>query len=117
RWSNLFTVDAGAGDDSVSIGAASRAYAEDSFGKSLFDALARVEARLGEGDDMFAGTGRDTAVYDGAIEGYLLTALEDGSITVEDIDLSNGDEGTDTLAGVAFLCFAGSTTATDDLFA
>jgi YVTN family beta-propeller protein len=117
RWSNLFTVDAGAGDDSVSIGAASRAYAAESFGVSLFDALARVEVRLGEGDDAFGGTGRDSAVYDGAIEGYLITALAGGGVQVEDIDLTNGDEGTDTLTGVAFLRFGNTTYVTDDLFA
>jgi 2',3'-cyclic-nucleotide 2'-phosphodiesterase (5'-nucleotidase family) len=117
RWSNLFTIDAGAGDDVVSLGAASRAYAAESFAASLFDALARAEVRLGAGNDMFEGTGRDTAIYDGAIEGYLVTALAGGGLQVEDIDLSDGDEGTDTLAGVAFLRFGATTVATDDLFA
>lgn len=117
RWSNLFTIDTGAGDDSVSIGAATRAYAAESFAKSFFDAFARAEVRLGEGDDLFEGTGRDTAIYDGAIEEYLITALEGGSVRVKDIDLSNGDEGTDTLSGVAFLRFGATTYALDDLFA
>jgi 2',3'-cyclic-nucleotide 2'-phosphodiesterase/3'-nucleotidase/5'-nucleotidase len=117
RWSNLFTIDTGAGDDSVSIGAATRAYAAESFAKSFFDAFTRVEVRLGEGDDVFEGTGRDTAVYDGAFAGYLVTALEDGSVMVEDIDLTNGDEGTDLLFGVAALRFGTTTYALDELFA
>lgn len=116
RWSNLFQLDTGAGDDVVTIGAASRAYAAESFARSFLDAFARAEVRLGEGDDRFDGTGRDTALYDGPIGGYLLTALEGGGVRVEDIDPANGDEGTDTLFGVAFLRFGGTRVAVDDLF-
>jgi hypothetical protein len=114
RWSNLFTIDTGAGDDTVRLGAATRAYAADSFARSFFDAFARAEVRLGEGDDRFDGTGRDTAIYDGDIGGYRITATDDG-VVVEDINLATGDEGTDTLTGVAFLRFGATTTAIDDL--
>ncbi|WP_144299969.1 endonuclease/exonuclease/phosphatase family protein [Elioraea rosea] len=117
RWSNLFTIDTGAGDDTVTVGDASRAYAAESFGESFFSANTTVEIRLGEGDDAYQGTGRDIAVYDGAIEGYLITALEGGGVQVEDIDLGDGDEGTDTLLGVAFIRAGGTTYALDDLFA
>lgn len=117
EWSNLFVIDTGAGADTVTVGDASRAYAAESFGESFFSANTEVEIRLGAGDDSFQGTGRDTAVYDGPIEGYLITALEGGGVRVEDIDLANGDEGTDLLSGVAFIRAGGTTYALDDLFA
>lgn len=117
RWSTLFVIDTGAGDDTVTVGDASLAYAEESFARSFLSANTTVEIRLGEGDDLYQGTGRDTAVYDGPIEGYLFTALEGGGVRVEDIDLDDGDEGTDTLFGVAFIRAGGTTYALDDLLA
>jgi 2',3'-cyclic-nucleotide 2'-phosphodiesterase (5'-nucleotidase family) len=116
RWSNRFVIDTGAGDDSVTIDAASEAYATQSFARSFLDAFATVEITLGEGDDAYAGTGRDTAVYDVAIDDYVITALEGGGFQVEDVSLENGDEGTDTLTGVAFFRFGGTTVAADELF-
>ncbi|WP_291298849.1 choice-of-anchor I family protein [Elioraea sp.] len=115
-WSNLFVIDTGAGDDSVTIDGATEAYAAQSFAQSFFDAFATVEVKLGEGDDDYSGTGRDTAVYEGAIEDYVITATEDG-FSVEDINLENGDEGTDTLSGIAFFRFGGTTYAADEVFA
>lgn len=117
RWSNVFLIDTGDGDDVVTIGAATRAYAAESFARSFLDTFARVEVRLGAGDDVFAGTGRDTAIYDGARDGYLLSLLEGGGLRVEDIDATDGDDGIDTLTGVAFLRFGTTTYALDDLFA
>jgi 2',3'-cyclic-nucleotide 2'-phosphodiesterase (5'-nucleotidase family)/DNA-binding beta-propeller fold protein YncE len=116
RWSNLFVIDTGAGNDSVTIDGATQAYAAQSFARSFFDAFAAVEITLGEGDDAYAGTGRDTAIYEGAIEDYVITATENG-LSIEDTNLENGDEGTDTLSGVAFFRFGGMTYAADELFA
>ncbi|WP_291298848.1 endonuclease/exonuclease/phosphatase family protein [Elioraea sp.] len=114
-WSNLFAIDTGAGDDVVAITAASRAYAAESFARSFFDAFATATVRLGEGDDVLQGTGRDTARYDGPLSGYTITALAGGGIEVADSDLANGDEGTDLLFGVAFLTAGGTTYAVDSL--
>ena len=64
------------------------------------------------GNDAIDGNGgTDTAVYAGAWTGYAVT---DGGATVTDIDASNGDEGTDTLAHVETLRFAGVDVAAAD---
>jgi predicted extracellular nuclease len=117
RWSNLFVIDSGAGDDVVTITAATRDYAAGSFGRSFRDAFATATVTLGAGDDVLQGSGRDTAVYAGPIAGYAVTAVAGGGIAVTDIDLANGDDGTDLLFGVAFLTAGGMTFATDSLIA
>jgi hypothetical protein len=117
RWSNLFTIDTGAGDDVVTLTAATRAYAAESFSRSFLDAFATATVTLGEGDDVFQGTGRDRAVYDGPIGGYAITALAGGGLEVTDIDTGNSDEGTDLLFGVAFITAGGTTYGVDQLIA
>jgi T1SS-143 domain-containing protein len=51
------------------------------------------------------GGENDTAQYAGATSGYSVTRNGDGSFTVDDIDGTNGDEGTDTLYGIEGIDF------------
>ncbi|MGK7898689.1 MAG: FG-GAP-like repeat-containing protein, partial [Xenococcus sp. (in: cyanobacteria)] len=63
----------------------------------------------GAGDDILdGGDGLDVASYQGEIDGFDITVNDDGSITVTDIDLSDGDEGTDTLTNISQLAFGGN---------
>lgn len=62
-------------------------------------------------DSLTGGEGSDTARFAGARAGYAIT---NQGRTVTDIDLSNGDEGTDTLTGIEYLQFADQTVATED---
>lgn len=60
----------------------------------------------GLGDDLLAGGGDegDLAVFDGMMAGFDV-AMADGAGTVDDIDSSDGDQGTDTLSGISILRF------------
>ncbi|MFN4015225.1 MAG: VCBS domain-containing protein [Reyranella sp.] len=58
-------------------------------------------------DSLDGGDGLDRAVYAGAQGGYRLHGNTDGSITVTDIDLANGDMGTDVLRAIERIDFAG----------
>ncbi|SFV17092.1 type I secretion C-terminal target domain-containing protein [Pseudoduganella namucuonensis] len=59
----------------------------------------------GGNDALHGGAGMDTAMFGGAVAGYKL-GYAGGVVTVQDTDLANGDEGTDTLSGVERLRFA-----------
>lgn len=61
--------------------------------------------RGGGGNDTIIGSGRDIAIFTGARNGYSVTRI-DGVTTVRDVDLTDGDEGTDTLVGVRVIQFA-----------
>ncbi len=64
----------------------------------------------GAGNDILdGGDGDDFAAYQGDIGGFDVNINDDGSITVTDIDLSDGDEGTDTLTNISQLEFGGNT--------
>ena len=64
----------------------------------------------GAGNDILdGGDGEDLASYQGDLDGFDVTINDDGTITVKDIDLSDGDEGTDTLTNISQLQFGGST--------
>ena len=63
----------------------------------------------GAGDDILdGGSGLDVASYQGDIVGFDIDIKDDGSITVKDIDPSNGNEGTDTLTNISQLAFGGT---------
>jgi VCBS repeat-containing protein len=71
----------------------------------------------GAGDDTIYGgtnlnasdTGAgDQAVYDHTPGGYSVTFNNNGTVTVQDTNSADGDEGTDTLAGVETLNFGGA---------
>ncbi|MFG1379929.1 calcium-binding protein, partial [Xanthobacter autotrophicus ATCC 700551] len=61
----------------------------------------------GGNDTLVGGSGTDVAVYAGPQSGYSVVATG-GGYQVTDIDLSNGDEGTDTLTGVERIAFNGN---------
>ncbi|VEP18019.1 hypothetical protein H1P_6740001 [Hyella patelloides LEGE 07179] len=64
----------------------------------------------GAGNDILdGGDGLDIALYEGKFEGFDITINDDESITVTDIDTSDGDEGTDTLTNISQLAFGGNT--------
>ena len=66
------------------------------------------------GDDRITGgQGTDTAAFSGALEDYVFTRNEDGSVSVT--DNVAGRDGTDTLSEIEFLEFSDQTVATDDL--
>ena len=59
------------------------------------------------GDDTLAGgTGQDTALFSGNLDDYDVTIGEDGSVTVTDTNLADGDDGEDLVDGVETLQFA-----------
>lgn len=65
------------------------------------------------GNDQLRGNGgTDTAVFSGDIQGYSITYGKRGTIIVTDIDLSDGDDGTDTLSSIEYLEFANYTYST-----
>ena len=64
------------------------------------------------GDDNVDGeNGDDSFVFSGARAGYSIT---NNGTTVTDIDATDGDDGTDTLANIEFLKFTDQTVATED---
>ena len=55
----------------------------------------------GSGNDILdGGLGHDVARYQGKAEGFNRTLNDDGTWTIKDIDLSDGNEGTDTLTNI-----------------
>ena len=76
----------------------------------------KVENFNGEpGDDTFVGGGNDgthpfgysdTVNYQGAQANYQITKISDNTFTVTDLDLSDGDDGTDTLVDIEAISFS-----------
>lgn len=61
-------------------------------------------------DTLKGGTDFDTAIFSGAMSGYRFSYGKDiNTLIVSDIDLTNGDDGTDTLMGVEKLQFSDKT--------
>jgi len=61
----------------------------------------------GRGNDSLDGAaGTDTALYFGAFSGFTVVTVDPTHMTVTDIDLSNINEGTDTLANFEFIQFS-----------
>jgi predicted extracellular nuclease len=108
---NLITVDAGAGDDVVRLGAADRAYAAPVFGLSQFDSRAVTQVVLGAGDDTLYGTAsdRDMAIYADSLSDVAFEAIAGG------VRVTTATEGTDELYDVEFVQLAGSRYALDAL--
>jgi hypothetical protein len=57
-------------------------------------------------DSLDGGNGTDTARYAGPRSGYEVLGNADGTVTVTDLDTTNGDMGTDRLRGIEGLNFA-----------
>jgi Ca2+-binding RTX toxin-like protein len=66
-------------------------------------------------DDIDGGQGFDTAVYDGSFFDYLIVRKDTGNdkVTITDLNMSNGNEGTDTLKQVEALQFGDVTIRLD----
>jgi hypothetical protein len=62
----------------------------------------------GAGDDVIEGGdgANDRAVFGGALAGYMLSGIPGGAITVQDVDLSDGDDGQDLVTGTELFEFA-----------
>ncbi|MET4733442.1 VCBS repeat-containing protein [Thalassospira sp. MBR-102] len=68
----------------------------------------------GEGDDTLAGgEGHDQAVFSGNRKDYAIEDNGDGSLTVRDLNASDGDDGADIVSGVEELVFADETYTVD----
>ena len=63
---------------------------------------------LGGTDDLRGGAGIDTAVFGGTAAGHVLQTFR-GKLQVLDTDLSDGNDGTDTLTGIERVRFADGT--------
>ncbi|MYZ51495.1 FG-GAP-like repeat-containing protein [Malikia spinosa] len=57
-------------------------------------------------DRVDGGVGKDEVVFSGKFAGYGITNQGNGSWVVKDTDLSDGDDGTDTLSGIEMLRFS-----------
>ena len=98
EWTLVENAISGSGDDSL-VGNSADNYLEAGAGKDV------LEGR--EGDDILVGgAGQDTAFYTGLIAEYSVSWDPNSeTITVVDIKISNGDDGTDTLSGIERLVF------------
>ncbi len=68
----------------------------------------------GEGDDTLAGgEGHDQAVFAGNRKDYAIEDNGDGSLTVRDLNASDGEDGADIVSGVEELVFADETYTVD----
>ncbi len=108
----------GDGDDSL-IGGSGRNTLEGGSGDdTLIGDNDRDILNGGDGNDILigkrgndildGGEGLDVASYQGDMVGFDVTINDNGSITVRDIDTSNGNEGTDTLTNISQLAFGNS---------
>ena len=90
------TINGGAGNDTIDGGA---------DGDSLSGGADNDTISGGLGDDTIdGGTGTDTAWYQGLYTGFAVTAFNDsGSIVYTDINLSDGDQGADTLSNIEWI--------------
>jgi Ca2+-binding RTX toxin-like protein len=70
----------------------------------------------GEGNDLITGGyNPDTAFYDGNYSDYEVSRDYTGLITVGDLNLGDGDEGTDSLTSISTLQFADQNISTDSI--
>jgi predicted extracellular nuclease len=103
RAGRTVVIDAGAGDDAVTIAAATRDYVA-SRGWTLAQSFSEVTG--GAGDDTLVGAdSRDTAVFSGNAADYLIAVSPTGVTTVTDLNLADGDDGTDTISFFEVLRF------------
>ncbi|MEL7407679.1 MAG: FG-GAP-like repeat-containing protein, partial [Cyanobacteria bacterium J06558_2] len=106
---NTDTLEGGSGNDSLN-GEESNDILNGGEGNDILEGGAGSDIlEGGAGNDILdGGDGLDLASYQGDIDGFDITVNDDGSITVTDIDLSDGDEGTDTLTNISQLAFGGN---------
>lgn len=107
-----FAVDLSLAQGSVGFTVTNTGVATTLTGSAQGDTL-----RSGDGADILIGGGGDdtlisiahtaTAIYGGAVADYTLTKVGGGTWQIVDINLADGNSGTDTLIGVATVQFAG----------
>ena len=121
---NLFQVLGGSGADRLSGTAGddelngNQSNTPNAVDADVLDGRDGDDLLLGKGGDdtLIGGGGNDTAAYAGSADGYAIGGTRDGSgfftsfTGVTDIDLTNGDDGADTLSGVETLRFANGET-------
>ncbi|MCD1595129.1 tandem-95 repeat protein, partial [Thalassospira xiamenensis] len=67
------------------------------------------------GDDLLSGgEGQDKAVFSGNLSDYAIEDNGDGSLSVRDLNVSDGDDGADIVSGVEELVFADGTYTVDE---
>ena len=59
----------------------------------------------GGNDTLIGGFGNDTAVFNGNMADYEFSYQSNGQIIVHDLNLTNGNDGTDTLSGIELASF------------
>jgi Ca2+-binding RTX toxin-like protein len=102
-------VDGGDDDDIISGGSGNDALTGGTGNDEIWADAGDDTLTGGAGNDLIdAGAGYDVAQFGGAFAGYSVI-VSGGSITVRDLDPSDGDEGTDTLQGVELLQFSDRT--------
>ncbi|QKE65475.1 M10 family metallopeptidase C-terminal domain-containing protein [Aquipseudomonas campi] len=70
-----------------------------------------ITGRAGD-DTLLGGAGEDAAIYSGSAADYLFS-WENGHLTITDKNLSDGNDGTDTLQGIEEVRFSDSTFAVE----
>jgi serralysin len=98
----------GDGDDRFYTTGTARAVLAGQGGNDLLKSGAGHDVLQGGtgNDTLYGGYGTDTAIYTGNQGDYTFAANADGSLTVRDVNVANGDDGTDTLYGIQTLRFA-----------
>lgn len=98
----------GDGDDLFNTTGTARAVLAGQGGNDILKSGAGHDVlQGGTGNDiLYGGYGTDTAVFTGNQADYEFAANADGSVTVRDINLANGDDGTDILNGIQTMRFA-----------
>jgi Ca2+-binding RTX toxin-like protein len=99
-------VDGGSGEDVVSGGAGADTLLGGAGRDEIWGDVGNDDIVGGAGDDLiYGGAGEDTAGYSGVRAGYIILA-SGGSVTVWDIDASDGDDGRDLLFGIEAVRFS-----------
>ncbi|MBI2236024.1 MAG: tandem-95 repeat protein [Magnetospirillum sp.] len=105
--SDVNTVDAAAATGAVTVDASAASGIVSLTGGSGADIFTG-----GAGNDRIeGGAGADKAVFHGSMADYKIS-LGGGTITVQDMNAADGDDGTDTLTGIETLEFSGGKTLT-----
>ncbi|HZF74673.1 MAG TPA: sialate O-acetylesterase [Acetobacteraceae bacterium] len=102
-------VDGGAGNDVISGGRGADSLAGGEGNDEIWADADNDTILGGAGNDLiYGGAGTDVAAFSGPRAGYAIL-VSGSTIRVTDIDLSNGNDGQDTLIGIEFLRFSDGT--------
>ncbi|MFB2896256.1 beta strand repeat-containing protein [Aerosakkonemataceae cyanobacterium BLCC-F50] len=97
----------GAGNDNITGGSGNDTLNGAADNDTLNGAAGNDSIQGGAGNDLIiGGADFDTAAYLGAFTEYGVSFLNNGDVQIVDQNLSNGNEGTDTLSGIEQINFA-----------